>query len=70
MGLMLRLVRSPRAIFISSCIAGSSTLIAILAFGVPPIAFVYVTWGGSILLGALNSLANRRLGPRRPPPVG
>lgn len=68
MDLVLHLVRSLRAIFVSSCVAGSLTLVAILAFDLPPVALVYVTWGGSILLGALHVLADRRLGPRRPPP--
>jgi len=67
---MLRLARSLRAIFVSSCIAGSLTLVAILAFGAPPVVLVYVAWGGSILLGALHALADRRLGPRQSPPFG
>jgi hypothetical protein len=66
MELMLRLSRSPKAIFLTSCVATILTGIAILGFGAPPVILAFVLWGGSILLGALNALADRRLGTHWP----
>jgi hypothetical protein len=63
---MLRLSRSLKAIFAASCVTSILTGIAILGFGAPPIILAFVLWGGSILLGALNALADRRLGTHWP----
>lgn len=51
----MRLLGSQRAIFTASSIVAALTGIAIIAFDAPPITLVFVTWGGSILLAAMNA---------------
>jgi hypothetical protein len=63
---MLQLSRSLKAIFVASCVTSILTGVAILGFGAPPIILAFVLWGGLILLGVLDALADRRLGSRWP----
>jgi hypothetical protein len=60
MELIVRLLGSQRAIFTASCIVAALTGIAIIAFDAPPITLVFVTWGGSILLAAMNASRSSR----------
>jgi hypothetical protein len=58
---MMRLLKSPRRTFYLSCIAATTTGIAVMGFGAPPVTVAYVAWGGAILLSMIDIRSRRRL---------
>lgn len=62
MDLIAHILGSPRGIFALSCVVSGITCIAILWFGLSPVALLVVAWGGSALLAGTDDWVRRRLG--------